>query len=273
MTLDCSIMNIAVTCEPVEPLRLRAEALATRLGLAFCEEPVSAAGEFDFLLKFDDKGLCLKQSGTAAPGPVRVDFVTGKQAWRQQHGGGKGQLIARALGLHKGACPEVLDATAGLGGDSFVLAGLGCRVTLLEQSAVVAALLEDGLQRLALSASPQLQAIAARMQLEAPIRAEDYLPRVPGFQAIYLDPMFGSGAGKAAVKKEMQVLRQWFVLGGEDVQIGDEAQLLQLAMERARYRVVVKRHRQAPAIKGPAPSYQLGGKSTRYDIYSLRRYS
>ncbi len=264
-------MRLAVTAQPTEPLRLRAEMLASRLGLIYCSDPGEASG-FDFLLCFDDGGLCLKRTGKGAPGPVRVDFVAGRQAWRQQHGGGKGQLIARALGLHKGACPEVLDATAGLGNDSFALAGLGCRVTLLEQSGVVAALLEDGLQRLAQSARPELEAIAGRMRLKAPMRAEDFLLQSPEVDTIYLDPMFGAGAGKAAVKKEMQVLRDWFAWGEPGFQDPDEAQLLQLALERARYRVVVKRHNRAPSISGLAPAYQLAGKSTRYDIYSLRKY-
>ncbi len=266
-------MTIAVTAEPAEYLRPRAEALATRLGLPYCSDAGQAARKFDFMLSFNEAGLCLQQTGNGAPGPVRVDFVSGKQAWRQQHGGGKGQLIARALGLHKGACPEVLDATAGLGGDSFVLAGLGCRVTLLEQSEVVAALLADGLRRLAMSERSELRAIAERMQLQAPIRAEDFLSRAPEYEAIYLDPMFGSGAGKSAVKKEMQVLRQWLLHSSNKTARGDnESQLLELALAKARYRVVVKRHRQAPVIEGPAPSYRLSGKSTRFDIYSLGKY-
>jgi 16S rRNA (guanine1516-N2)-methyltransferase len=41
----------------------------------------------------------------------------------------------------------VIDGTAGLGKDAFVLAGLGCKVTLVERHPVVVALLADGLAR------------------------------------------------------------------------------------------------------------------------------
>ena len=41
----------------------------------------------------------------------------------------------------------MLDATAGLGRDAFVLASLGCQVTLIERVPAVAALLENGIER------------------------------------------------------------------------------------------------------------------------------
>ena len=54
-------------------------------------------------------------------------------------------MLAKAVGLKKGACPDVIDCTAGLGRDAFVLASLGCRVVMLERVTVVHALLNDGL--------------------------------------------------------------------------------------------------------------------------------
>lgn len=62
----------------------------------------------------------------------------------------------------------------------------------------------------------------------------------------------------------MQVFRQ--VVGDDD----DSAQLLQAALKAARYRVVVKRPRKAPAVEGPEPATRIEGKSSRYDIYSLK---
>ena len=78
-----------------------------------------------------------------------MDFVEGAVAHRRKFGGGRGQSIAKAVGLKSGAMPTVVDATAGLGRDAFVLASLGCKVTLIERSPVVAALLQDGLARAA----------------------------------------------------------------------------------------------------------------------------
>ncbi|MDX1320674.1 MAG: class I SAM-dependent methyltransferase, partial [Oceanospirillum sp.] len=80
------------------------------------------------VLYIDDQGISLGETGKKAPKPVQVDFVGGKAAHRRQYGGGKSQMIAKAVGLKTGVKPRVLDATAGLGGDAFVLAGLGCEM-------------------------------------------------------------------------------------------------------------------------------------------------
>jgi len=84
---------------------------------------------------------------TTTMGPVYVDFVRGRVDYRRRYGGGIKQPLAKAIGLKQAFRPTVVDATAGLGRDAFVLASLGCRVHMLERSKVVAALLYDGLQR------------------------------------------------------------------------------------------------------------------------------
>lgn len=221
------------------------------------------------LLLLTDQGLQLGESGRKAPNPIQVEFASGKAAHRRQFGGGKGQMIAKAVGLNAGITPSVVDATAGLGGDAFVLASLGCRMLLLERHPVVAALLQDGLLRG--SADPETADICQRMQLvqgnsclslaQAVTEAE-FHPQV-----VYLDPMFPSRGKSAQVKKEMRLFHH---LVGMDT---DDADLLAAALEVATHRVVVKRPRKAPAIQGPAPSYTLEGKSSRYDIYTKRKLS
>ena len=73
-------------------------------------------------------------------GAVTSDFVGGAARHRREFGGGAGQPVARAIGLKGSQRPQVVDATAGLGRDAFVMASLGCRVTLVERSPVAAAL-------------------------------------------------------------------------------------------------------------------------------------
>ncbi|HAD42901.1 MAG TPA: 16S rRNA (guanine(1516)-N(2))-methyltransferase, partial [Plesiomonas shigelloides] len=77
-------------------------------------------------------------------GAICVDFVGGTMAHRRRFGGGRGEAVAKAVGIKKGYLPDVVDATAGLGRDAFVLASIGCRVRLLERHPVVAALLDGG---------------------------------------------------------------------------------------------------------------------------------
>ncbi len=218
------------------------------------------------LLFLDEKGLCLQLAGKGAPGPVRAEFVSGKMGYRREHGGGAGQLVARAVGLQKTrASLHVLDATAGLGQDAFVLASLGCRVTLFERHPVIHALLADGLARAALNVD--CAPVVGRMTLRAGSSIEWMSAAAEGpdvADVIYLDPMFPHRDKSALVKKEMQVFRT--LVGDDD----DSEVLLNAALAVARYRVVVKRPRKAPAISGPQPGTQLEGKSSRYDIYPIR---
>ncbi|WP_241250026.1 class I SAM-dependent methyltransferase, partial [Citrobacter freundii] len=80
-------------------------------------------------------------------GGIFVDFAGGAMAHRRKFGGGRGEAVAKAVGIKGDYLPDVVDATAGLGRDAFVLASVGCRVRMLERNPVVAALLDDGLAR------------------------------------------------------------------------------------------------------------------------------
>ena len=165
-------------------------------------------GDAEFALQVSAAGLQLQELGASAPGPIRVDFVTGALAHRRQFGGGSGQLIAKAVGIQPGVRPRVLDATAGLGRDAFVLACLGCHVHMLERHPVVAALLADGLRRAELDA--QVAEIVQRMPLQVGDAIElmkNWAAQVP--QVIHLDPMFPSRDKSALVKKEMRLFRPW----------------------------------------------------------------
>jgi 16S rRNA (guanine1516-N2)-methyltransferase len=235
-----------------------AAALAATLGLP-------RVGDADLALQVAADGLRLQALGPAAPGPVRVDFVAGALAHRVRHGGGSGQMIARAVGIQPGIRPTILDATAGLGRDAFVLAQLGCRLTLLERCPAIHALLEDGLQRA--RAAAEAAEASERMTLPPPADAIAAMRAWTGEppQVVYLDPMFPHRDKSALVKKEMRLFRP---LVGDDL---DAAELLAAALALATHRVVVKRPRKAPALAGPAPGYVLEGKSSRFDIYPLAR--
>lgn len=229
---------------------------ARRLGLPF-------GGTADYELQLGPDGLQLVSLGPEAPGPVRVDFVAGAVAHRRQFGGGSGQMIAKAVGVQPGIRPSILDATAGLGRDAFVLAGLGCNVTLIERHPLIAALLEDGLLRA--RGDAVVGSIVARMRLLAGNAIE--LMRTwegEAQQVVYLDPMFPHRDKSALVKKEMRLFRP---LVGDD---NDAPALLEAALALASHRVVVKRARKAPVIDGIAPGYALEGNSSRFDIYPKR---
>ena len=134
--------------EPALSIRVCVESLDATLDGAAAEWAarlhLPLGGEADIALQLGHGGLQLVDLGDDAPGPVCVDFVEGAVAHRRMFGGGAGQMIAKAVGLQPGIRPTVVDATAGLGRDAFVLAQLGCAVTLIERNPLIAALLEDG---------------------------------------------------------------------------------------------------------------------------------
>jgi len=213
-----------------------------------------------------EEGLVLVGDEKRYGKPLSVDFVAGKAAHRRRFGGGRGQLVAKACGLAKGVSPSIVDATAGLGRDAFVLASLGAQVLLIERVAAIAALLDDGLKRA--SRHSDTADIAARMtlchgdaaqSLAALVASAHFVPQV-----IHLDPMFPHREKSALVKKEMRLFRE---LAGDD---NDAPRLREAALDVATHRVVVKRPRKAPPIEGPAPQHTLEGKTSRYDLYVHR---
>ena len=248
------IRSARVRVESLDPaLDAAAAAWAERLHLPL-------GGEAELALQLGPGGLQLVDLAHDAPGPVRVDFVEGAVAHRRLFGGGAGQMIAKAVGLQPGIRPTVVDATAGLGRDAFVLAQLGCSVTLIERNPLVAALLEDGLQRAASDA--EVATIVGRMRLvcgDAIALMSAWSDEAP--QVVYLDPMFPHRDKSALVKKEMRLFRP--VVGDDD----DAPALLEAALALATHRVVVKRARKAPAIAGPKRTLVLEGNSSRFDIY------
>lgn len=190
---------------------------------------------------------------------LNCDFVGGAVGHRRRFGGGKQQDLPKALGFRGRVIPTIVDATAGLGRDAFLLASLGAQVTLIERSAEVHQLLSDGMRRAA-ATNDELAEIIGRMHLiHGDARA--LLPDLAA-EAILIDPMHPPRAKSALVKNEMRLLRE---LVGHDP---DCAELLQVALDAASKRVVLKWPRRGDPIPGfPPPSHQIVGKSTRYDVF------
>ena len=233
---------------------VRAAALAATTGLPLREE----ADAWDALLCDSGERLQLVFTDADAPGPVSVDF--GSAAMRRRRRGGHNETLGRAVGIRKLPGLTVVDATAGLGRDSFVLADLGCRVFMLERSPVVHALLKDGLARAMASDDAWLRAVAGRMSLVC-VEAADWLAgAAPAVDVVYLDPMFPTRRKSARVKKEMWAFQQL---------IDDHALLpvLDLALARASRRVVVKRPAKAPNLEERKPAFTLPGRTVRFDVY------
>ena len=204
---------------------------------------------------------------------ISIDFTKGVLAHRQQFGGGRGQAIAKAIGLKSGATPRVLDATAGLAADAFVLATLGCPMTLIERSPVIFALIKDAVERAALNDS--FQPILANGFAIINADANDYIEQSIAAgstppDVIYIDPMFPERKKSALVKKDMQILQRLHEQDTEDAD-KESALLLDNALRFAKKRVVVKRPIHAPTISGKKPNTSIKSKKMRYDVYTIEK--
>ncbi|AGP83950.1 class I SAM-dependent methyltransferase [Alteromonas mediterranea] len=215
-----------------------------------------------FYLQIQNGVLGLAYASEKKVLPVEVDFASPASLYRKQHGGGRKEPIVKAIGLKGNEGWHVVDATPGLGRDAFVLVSVGCKVTMIERSPIVAALLEDGIRRLALS-FPEL---AAKMSLQHGNSAEvmQYFTG-ENVNAIYLDPMFPHKKKSALVKKEMRLFQQ---LLGHDP---DADALLPPALKLATHRVVVKRPNSADVLAGEKPSMAIESKKHRFDVYLCQK--
>lgn len=237
------------------------------LAAAFKFKIINTVPENSFYLQFKQDHLELLQSGTNTPGAISIEYTTGKLAHRLKFGGGRGQPLARAVGMKSGFNPTIVDATAGLGRDAFILASLGSHVTLCERSAILAALLQNGIHR-AMVDDEIGGWVTDRINLLHVDSAEYLLslndtqkPDVVYPDVVYIDPMYPDKKGSALVKKEILALQQ---LLGPDT---DSQSLFHNALTIAKRRVVVKRPKQADWLHNEKPNTAIESKNTRYDIY------
>lgn len=171
---------------------------------------------------------------------------------------------ARIKSTPQGTRLHVLDATAGFGEDSLLLAAAGFQVELYEYDAVIAALLRDALVRA--EKLPQLAETVARMTLheESSIEAMQRLAALPREElpeVIYLDPMFPERKKSGMIGKKFQLLQRL------EQPCDDEAALFDAAKGLKPKKLIVKRPLKGPYLAGEKPDYGYEGKAIRYDCY------
>lgn len=199
--------------------------------------------------------------------PLRIYF-SAPNLRRRAAQTGKSELLLKAIGAQNNL--RVLDCTAGLGVDAYLMAAYGCHVTMLEQSPVLGLMLRDALTRALLD--PDASVITERMRLQE-TNAVDFLNSycrqteddgaklAHSFDVIYIDPMFPPRSKSAEVKGGMQILQK-FIGKTDNVKL-----LLEKAVATGIKRVVIKRPLRGGDIDGFIPSYQQKAKASRFDVY------
>jgi len=171
-----------------------------------------------------------------------------------------GEMLVRAARVKSplnGDTPVAVDATAGLGEDSFLLAAAGFKVYLFEKNPTIAALLKDALERARKDSS--VAEIAARMTFMEGDSIEGMTVLSERPDVIYLDPMFPERKKSGLIKKKFQLLQLL------ERPCDDENGLLSAAIAVSPAKIVIKRPAKAPALGGIKPSYTISGNSIRYD--------
>jgi 16S rRNA (guanine1516-N2)-methyltransferase len=246
------LVKIAIFTEHSK-LQQKADELANHLNLPLTKKPE----EFDVVLVVATDHIELVEPKTKQR-PVYVDFSSSTLQRRIKQKGK--ELIAKAVGIKGNYFPSVIDATAGLAKDAFILANLGCKVTMIEKSPIIASLLKDALTRLFLS--PNLKSLKLDL-IEGNSNVILKSPKITA-DVVYLDPMFPERSKSALVKKEMRLIKK--VVGPEE----DMSNLFKNALLCAKKRIVVKRPRLATTVLvSPEPDIVFEGRSTRFDVYLI----
>ncbi|MBQ7777533.1 MAG: class I SAM-dependent methyltransferase [Oscillibacter sp.] len=225
------------------------ELAAARLSERF---PVGQPAEDELCLRLDGEGLALVSGGQE----LRGDFT--RLLSRVQNGAWQRELLARAAKLKGVDGPlTAVDATAGLGEDSLVLAAAGYCVRMYERNDVIYELLRDAVERA--RKTPELAEIAGRMEVlhgdsAGAMAALDTPPDI-----ILLDPMFPARQKSALVKKKLQMIQQL------ETPCTDEASLLLAAAKAKPRRLIIKRPPKGPFLAGVKPDYSISGKAVRFD--------
>jgi len=187
-------------------------------------------------------------------------FVSGALPVRARQ---SNQALLKACNNKQRNIKTVLDLTAGWGIDGFTLAWHGQQVTLLEQNELVHAIVAYSLNQLA--ANHHGAAVAERMFIEN-TNANSYLRSSAAnleYDCIYLDPMFPRHKSGAKPAKEMQILQALTT----NVEIDS---CFELALQKARRRVVVKRPARAALLSALKPDLAYREKTIRFDVYLTR---
>ena len=190
---------------------------------------------------------------------LKCSFIEGPILHRLKYGRGRGQNLAKAVGMKFNKNRNIIDATAGLGYDSFILASIGAKVTLIERSQKMYELLQNGIDE-GMSFGGEIEKIINRMELVFG-DSKDILPKLTP-EVIMIDTMYKDRKKTALVKNNMRLVRE--IVGPDS----DYIELLKIALNCAKNRVVLKQPRYAEPIKEITKcSHQILGKTIRYDVF------
>ncbi len=208
-----------------------------------------------YRLSLVDGRYCLIDSFSSQK-PLSLSFFSPKFLRRLKSASKNSELLAKAIGTRQGL--KVVDCTAGLGREGFLLAHLGCDVTLIERSKVIYTLLLDALNWA--SFDPDLKKVVDRISLYQS-DAKEYLCQHSYWDVIYIDPMFPDKKKTSLPKGDMQYLQRFLSKEKNDVS------LLKSAFRCKFRRLVVKRPLKTRDKEIRKADRSIQNDKIRFDIY------
>lgn len=232
----------------------KAESIAKKLNINMIFEKIE---DMSIYLRFDENGLALVSKDMKLYG----DFS--KMCKRLKTNNLRNELLVKAAKIKgKNENLNAIDATAGLGEDSILLAAAGFNVKLYEKNPIIATLLIDALDRA--KSLPDLAEIINRMEVieENSINAMKNINEK--VDIILLDPMFPERTKSGLVKKKFQILHEI------ETPCNNEVELINAALAVNTHKVIIKRPLKGEYLAEIKPSYSIKGKAIRYDV--INRY-
>lgn len=206
----------------------------------------------DLYLAYDREGLSLNCGKLS----LREDFTTllprvKDEMWKHE-------MLVKAAKFKNPEHPlTAIDATAGLGEDSLLLAAAGFSVTLFEYNPVIAALLKDALRQA--KKHPVLKEMVSRMKVIEGNSIEEMPKLLDEYDVVYLDPMFPERQKSSLIKKKFQLLQKL------ESPCMEGEKMLNAALQVNAKRIIIKRPAKGPFIADVKPEYSITGKAIRYD--------
>lgn len=241
----------------INDFKIASEALAKSFSLPIALSSIPQS-EAEAIFGLTDNKLSLSLLLDGKPHQLIFDFIEGEVGFRASRVSKANEIVSKAIGCKPYYRPKVLDATAGMGRDSLIMALLGCEVIMQERNFAIFHLLQNALARF--QQNPDYFEISGKISLLEKNSIESF-EQLSDIDVIYLDPMFPVRKKSALVKKEMRLFK---LLAGEDP---DADNLLENALKSNIKRVVVKRPKGAPFLANKKPNHEIVAKKFRYDVY------
>lgn len=245
-----------VVCADNKRFYQDAEMLAKHLEVDYINS-LSDVDKTDLVLYFTKDGLALQCGNLSMIGDFTEMIPRVKEEMWQHE-----MLVKAARFKNKEGKLTAIDATAGMGEDSLLLAAAGFYVTLYEYDPVIAALLKDTLRRA--KKIPELREIVSRMKVVEGDSIEAMSKCLDKVDLIYLDPMFPERQKTGMIKKKFQLLQKL------ERPCMNEDSLLEAAKKAKPEKIVIKRPAKGPYIAGVKPDFSFQGKAIRYDCFSFQ---